>query len=65
MTKTLWGVLGALVAIGVIFCLVVVIMGGCHGLNFVEEIRSWFDTAKDVVPDPETVVTTVKTMLKI
>ena len=52
-TSIFLGVILSLLAIAVIFCVVVLIYGGCTNMNFVEVLQSWF-TPEKVVAEPVT-----------
>lgn len=57
--KTFWIVIGTLVGAAAIFCTVVGVMAHCHNVGFVAEIASWFEAAKEVVPEnPDETATT-------
>lgn len=44
--KIFWAIICVLLVVVAIFCVVVVIMSSIHNVSFIEEIKSWFDTAE-------------------
>lgn len=43
----LWAkILLSIIGIGALFCLIVLVVGGCTGMNFVEVLQSWFTPEK-------------------
>lgn len=65
MSKTVIGVIVALIILALIFVAVVLILGSVHGLSFTDEIQSWFSTAETVEPVIEDSVEAVMNMLKV
>lgn len=66
MKKGLLGFLIGLLVVAIVFVVTVLIMASVHGVNFIEEIQSWFNTAKDVLPgDSETALNVAKSIFKI
>lgn len=64
MNKTIMGVIITLIILALIFVAVVLIMGSVHGLSFVEEIKSWFETAKENEPIIEGNIESIVNMFK-
>ena len=52
MSKGLKGFLIGLFALVLIFIITVLIMASVHGVNFVEEIQSWFKAVEEVPKEP-------------
>ena len=65
MSKTAVGVILTLIILALIFVAVVLILGSVHGLSFVDEIKSWFDTAETTEPVLESVTKSMVNLFKI
>lgn len=44
--KIFWAIICVFLVVVAIFCVVVVIMSSIHNVSFIEEIKSWVDTAE-------------------
>lgn len=65
MSKTVVGIILSLIILALVFVVTVLILGSVHNLSFVEEIKSWFDTAENAEPVVENTIQAISNVLKI